>query len=279
MAANDNSSVLELVSRSDTLRLVQLTDTHLKAYPGGKLLGLDTDYSLQAIVELVNNEYPEPDLLLGTGDLADSGAGNAYRRLIGYFDQVTPRHYWLPGNHDLRDVMASVAGSERLPGEIRSGAWQIILLDSQVPGEVGGHLGRSELTRLESCLEAGADSGLFSLICLHHQPVPVGCAWLDHQMVSDASSFFDVVGRFPQVRGVLWGHVHQELDQTCGDLRMLCSPSTCVQFRPEEVDFALDTRPPGYRWLELAADGSIETGVSRAEAMVFPVDRNAGGYL
>lgn len=279
MTASDNSRILELASRSDTLRVLQLTDTHLKAFPGGKLLGLDTDYSLQAIVDLARKEYPDPDLLLGTGDLADSGAGDAYRRLIGYFDQLTPRHYWLPGNHDLREVMTDVAGRERLPGEIRSGVWQIVLLDSQLPGEVGGHLGRAELTRLESALQAGEAADLYTLICLHHQPVPVGCAWLDKQMVSDASSFFDIVGRFARVRGVLWGHVHQELDQLCGDLRMLCSPSTCVQFLPRQQDFALDLQPPGYRWLELAPDGSIDTGVSRAEAQIFPVDPSASGYL
>jgi len=279
MAAGDNNDLLELEPRGDRLRVVQLTDTHLKAFPGGELLGLDTDYSLQAVVDLVKDEYPDPDLLLGTGDLADSGAGDAYRRLIAYFDQITPRHYWLPGNHDLRDVMADVAGAARLPGEIRSGAWQILMLDSQVPGEVGGHLGRTELTRLEDRLAAGEAAGLYSLICLHHQPVPVGCEWLDQQMVSDAHSFFEVVGRFSRVRGVLWGHVHQELDQICENLRMLCSPSTCVQFRPQQVDFALDTRPPGYRWLELGPDGSIETGVSRAESQTFHVDRNANGYL
>lgn len=270
--------LLELTSRSDTVRVVQLTDTHLKAFEGGTLLGLDTDYSLQAVVDLVKAEYPEPDLILGTGDLADSGAGDAYRRLLTYFDQITPRHYWLPGNHDLRHVMEDVGGSDRLPGELRIGAWQILLLDSQLPGEVGGYLGANELRRLEDSLRSARDDGLYTLVCLHHQPVPIGCRWLDEQMVSDAHAFFGVLADFPLVRGVLWGHVHQELDQQCEDLRMLCTPSTCVQFLPQQEDFALDTLAPGYRWLELGPDGTLDTGVSRAEGQHFPVDRNAGGY-
>ncbi|MEM1189032.1 MAG: 3',5'-cyclic-AMP phosphodiesterase [Pseudomonadota bacterium] len=272
-------SVVELASRGDTVRVLQITDTHLKAFEGGQLLGLDTDYSLQAIVDLVKREYPEPDLIVGTGDLADSGAGNAYRRLISYFDQITPRHYWLPGNHDLREVMVDVGGAQRVPGELRVGRWQILMLDSQLPGEVGGHLGASELKRLEDRLEAAASEGLFTLLCLHHQPVPVGCRWLDEQMVSDAHGFFDIIGRFKGVRAVLWGHVHQELDELRDGVRLLCTPSTCVQFQPGQIDFALDMRAPGYRWLELAPDGSIETGVSRAESQVFPVDRDASGYL
>ncbi|WP_439106562.1 3',5'-cyclic-AMP phosphodiesterase [Congregibacter sp.] len=272
-------SVVELSVQSETIRLVQLTDTHLKAFSGGKLLGLDTDYSLQAIVDLVNREYPSPDFVLGTGDLADSGAGDAYRRLIGYFDQVSTEHFWLPGNHDLRDIMLDVGGARRLSGEIRVGAWQIVMLDSQLPGEVGGHLGRPELQRLEECLQASAVAGLHTLICLHHQPVPVGCDWLDEQKVSDADSFFEILGRYSHVKAVLWGHVHQELDQQCDGLRLLCTPSTCVQFLPQQVDFAVDGRAPGYRWMELDPDGSIRTSVSRAESQIFPVDKETSGYL
>jgi len=278
-AAAEESECQELVVAGDTIRIIQMTDTHLKAFEGGKLLGLDTDYSLQAVIQLAKVEYPQPHLLLGTGDLADSGAGDAYRRLVGYFDEVTENHFWLPGNHDLREVMVDVAGKRRMPGEIRVGRWQIVMLDSQLPGEVGGHLGAAELARLENCLEAGAADGLYTLVCLHHQPVPVGCDWLDEQMVSDARAFFEVLGRFPRVRAVLWGHVHQELDRRQDGLRLLCSPSTCVQFMPQQEDFALDTRSPGYRWLELDADGSLRTGVSRAESQVFPVDRKAPGYL
>lgn len=273
------NSVRELSVHRETVRIVQLTDTHLKAHGGGKLLGLDTDYSLQAIVDLVKEEYPAPDFVLGTGDLADSGAGDAYRRLIGYFDQVCGEHFWLPGNHDLRDVMIDVGGDHRVPGEIRVGGWQIVMLDSQLPGEVGGHLGIPELQRLEECLTSGNQAKLHTLICMHHQPVPVGCDWLDEQMVSDADSFFEILARYPRVRGVLWGHVHQELDENLDEVRLLCTPSTCVQFLPQQVDFAVDSQAPGYRWLELDADGSIRTDVSRAESQIFPVDKKASGYL
>lgn len=278
MAVSDGS-YRELALGDDTIRVVQLTDTHLKATRGGQLLGLDTDHSLQAVIDLVNDERPSPDLLLGTGDLADSGAGDAYGRLVDYFNQITPAHFWLPGNHDLCDVMTDVAGPERVPGEIRAGRWQIVMLNSQIPGKVEGRLGAQELARLETCLEAGARDELFSLICLHHQPVPVGCAWLDEQMVADSESFFELLGRFPKVRAVLWGHVHQEFDQMRDGLRLLCTPSTCVQFLPGQSDFAVDVLPPGYRWLELNPDGSLVTGVSRALAGTFAVDASRGGYL
>lgn len=278
MTAED-TRIRELPIDGDTVRIVQITDTHLKGYPGGTLLGLDTDDSLQAIIDLVKTEYPNPDLILGTGDLADSGAAGAYERLLDYFGAISDEHYWLPGNHDLRDVMIDVGGARRLPDVIRVGAWQIIMLDSQIPGEVGGHLGEQELGKLDEYLAAGEAAGLYSLVCLHHQPVPIGCSWLDEQMVQDADAFFAVLDRYKQVRGVLWGHVHQALDTMRNDLRLLCTPSTCVQFLPQQEDFAVDTLSPGYRWMELGSDGVIRTGVSRAESREFFVDRDASGYL
>ncbi|MDH4039793.1 MAG: 3',5'-cyclic-AMP phosphodiesterase, partial [Gammaproteobacteria bacterium] len=253
-------------------RVVQLTDTHLCKAQGGTLLGMDTDHSLQAVIDLVKAERPQIDLLLGTGDLSDQGALEAYRRLQEYFAQLTATSCWLPGNHDDRANMESVADNPlRLCRELRLGRWQVVMLDSQVPGEVGGELGAGELALLEGALAAAAEQDLYSLVCLHHQPVPIGCAWLDEQMVVDAADFFAILDRFPGVRGVLWGHVHQQVDRLRGDIRLMSSPSTCVQFAPGSAGFKADAESPGYRWLDLHEDGSLHTGVSRVLGTSFKV--------
>ena len=273
-------AIHELEHTGGTVRVVQLTDTHLCHSRGGKLLGVDTDRSLQAVIDLVKSERPAVDLLLATGDLSDQGAPDAYVRLQEYFDQLTPDHFWLPGNHDDRAAMTDNAAHPlRLVRELRVGRWQVVMLDSQVPGEVGGELGRDELRMLEQALKAAAEQQLFSLVCLHHQPVAIGCDWLDEQMVADADAFFALLERFPQVRGVLWGHVHQQVDRYRGGIRLLASPSTCVQFAPGSEDFKADASPPGYRWLELQPDGGLDTGVSRVRDMTFDVDLDSGGYL
>jgi Icc protein len=271
---------IQLVDTHDGIvRVVQLTDTHLCHARGGTLLGMDTDHSLQAVIDLVKKERPALDLLLGTGDLADGGARAAYDRLQVYFDQLTADNYWLPGNHDGRGAMEAAASSpHRLCKEIRAARWQILLLDSQVPGEVGGGLGNAELALLEGALQRAQEQALYTLVCLHHQPVAVGCEWLDLQMVSDADAFFAVLDRYPGVRAVLWGHVHQEIDRQRNGVRLLASPSTCVQFAAGSADFKADDCPPGYRWLELHGDGRIETQVSRVWDTHFTVDLDSGGY-
>lgn len=264
---------------TDTVRLVQLTDTHLCQSSGGTLLGMDTDQSLQAVIDLVHAEREQVDLVLATGDLSDHGYREAYQRLMAYLDQLGP-NFWLPGNHDDRTAMNNALGDEqRLAGEIQIANWQILMLDSQVPGEVGGELGAVELEFLAQALERAQDEGLHSLVCLHHQPVAIGSAWLDQQMVADAETFLQIIDRYQGVKAVLWGHVHQQIDRRRGNKSLLASPSTCVQFAPGFDAFKADDRPPGYRWLDLHADGRLETGVSRVRDRQFKVDLDSDGYL
>ena len=278
MSATD--VIQRLDQPGDIVRVVQLTDTHLCRQAGGTLLGMDTDHSLQSVIDLVKRERPEISVLLATGDLSDGGAESAYERLQGYLAQFDCASFWLPGNHDDRPAMEAVtSGTASLSRELQIAGWQILMLDSQVAGEVGGRLGDDELAFLENALQRAAAEGLHSLVCLHHHPVEIGCEWLDEQIVSDSDAFFAVLERFPGARGVLWGHVHQALDRSFLGLRLMGSPSTCVQFAPGSAGFKADDLPPGYRWLDLHPDGVIDTGISRVTDVEFSVDLDSGGYL
>ena len=280
MNSTSFTSIDPLPHRGGVIRLVQLTDAHLCAESGGTLLGMDTDQSLQCVIDLVSAERPAPDVLLLTGDLSDHGSANAYARMRNYSAQLTDNCYWLPGNHDDRQLMeAALAGTTCLSSEVRIGNWQIVLLDSQVPGRVGGKLGAGQLALLEKALEQASLQGLHTLICLHHHPVPIGSVWLDEQIVADAEAFFAIVDRYSGVKGILWGHMHQQIDEYRNNVALMGSPSTCVQFAPGTDNFKADDTSPGYRWLELGEDGSIATGVSRVQGVQFTVDLDSKGYL
>ena len=275
----EEDSVHHFSAASEPIQLVQITDTHLKRESGGELLGLDTDFSLQQVLRIVAEERKSIDAVLATGDISDQGAHDAYLRARDYFAGLADTVFWLPGNHDGQDNMhATTSGSPEMTPEARAGLWQIVLLDSQIPGEVGGRLGGEQIDWLRKRLEAGAETGLFSLVCLHHQPIPMGSAWLDQQQVEDSDEFLAVVDSFPGVQGVLWGHVHQAHDSQRGHIRMMCTPSTCIQFAPHSDDFKVDDKPPGYRWLDLHANGDIDSAVSRVEDVEFIVDLDSAGY-
>ena len=65
---------------------------------------------------------------------------------------------------------------------------------------------------------------------------------------------------------MLWGHIHQEFDDRRKNMRLLATPSTCVQFKPRVQQHERDDKKPGYRWLVLNPDDSFETGVNRLPA-------------
>jgi len=261
--------------------VLQITDTHLGAEPSTTLLAMDTDDSLQSVLALARKVLSTPDLMLATGDLSDQGALNAYSRLRDYTREVCEHQFWLLGNHDHAETLRQAATDNKdlLRNDIRIGAWQIVMLNSQIPGQVGGRLGPRQLALLEQALQAGADAGLHALVCLHHQPEPVGSAWIDTQAVLDAGDMFDIIEQYSGVKGVLWGHVHQDIDYLRKGVRMLATPSTCIQFARHSDDFKVDELPPGFRHLQLMPDGSISTQVYRVTDRTFTVDLGSSGYL
>ncbi|WP_439860740.1 3',5'-cyclic-AMP phosphodiesterase [Pseudomonas sp. MBLB4136] len=257
--------------------LVQLSDSHLFAEAGGKLLGMDTQDSLQRVIELVLQEQPQIDLMLASGDLSQDGSEASYAHFRQLTAAIPAPARWFPGNHDELPAMHSAcAGSDLLEPVVDLGNWRIILLDSSIPGAVPGYLADQQLELLERALSEAPER--HHLICLHHHPVSIGCAWMEPIGVRNPEALFAVLERHSQARALLWGHIHQEFDQQRGDLRLLASPSTCVQFTPRSEDFQVDSCAPGYRWLRLHDDGRLETGVSRVTGIQFEVDYSVKGY-
>ena len=240
------------------VRLIQFTDLHLFGQEDGCLRGVPTLPALSTALAHARLGAWPPDALLVTGDIVqDDPAGYAhFRRLFG---SLAVPVLCLPGNHDdparMRQVLADppfVAG-----GHLELGRWRVILLDSVVPGKAGGALSQTSLAALDAALAQAGERP--ALVCLNHHPVPMHSRWLDQVGLSNADDFFAVIDRHPNVRGIVWGHVHQNFDALRNGVRLLATPATCAQFRPLAEQFELDPRPAAYRTLELHPDGTIMT--------------------
>lgn len=260
---------------------MQLTDPHLFADPAGRLLNVNTDASLRAVLHDIASHYPELDLLLATGDIAQDGSPAAYQRFLQLAAAISAPLRGLPGNHDVR-ASFHAAWQEQAQPVVDVGNWRIVLLDSIIPGSNAGELKPEQLTLLETAVQQASDKHV--LVALHHNPVPVGSQWLDTMMVSNGQQLLQLVENLAQVRAVIWGHVHQEYDcmhhcpQQNRDVRLLATPSTCVQFMPGSSQFSLDAAGPGYRWLKLHADGRLDTGVRYVQGLNLQPDTVSGGY-
>lgn len=259
------------------IRLLQITDSHLFADPGGRLLGQNTRTTFEQVLALAQATLWPADAILLSGDLVhdERAAGYSYLR-AHVADLATPCHA-IPGNHDSHaELEAAFPGSTLALRQVAIRGWDLILLDSTVPGEDGGHLTPANLSALDAALVAS--SARPALICLHHQAGPIGSAWIDTMALDNAVEFFAVVEHHPRVRCIVFGHIHQDFDANHGGLRLLGAPSTSIQFRPASVDFAIDDLPPGLRWFHLHPDGGIETGIARLAGYPDPIDLNRRGY-
>lgn len=268
------------MTKSDSsrpLRVLQLTDPHLMADPDGALLGVRTRDSLDAVIAQVLRDHDQPDLILATGDLAQDGSEEAYRTFGERLEAFACHSAWLAGNHDNAMVLKRIAAEYQADRRhIVQGGWQFILLDTSVPDHVHGELADSELRFLQQTLEQNPE--VPALVALHHHPVDVGAGWMSDIGLRNREAFWDILGRYPQVKVVLWGHVHQDLDQTRHGIRLLATPSTCIQFTAGSREFSVEEKAPGYRWFELHSSGALETEVRRAGSFEFELDCNSSGY-
>jgi Icc protein len=266
------------MSRHVTQRLLQISDPHLFADPEGDLLGQRTRLTLEGVLNLAGAKFGAADRVLLTGDLTQDASPAAYRYLADRCGRLGLPCHALPGNHDDPQEMARSlgAGPIDIPRQIDCGPWLLVMLDSTLAGKEGGHLTADSLHWLASALAARPQTP--TLLALHHQPVPVGSPWLDEIGLNNAEDLFAILDHQPQVRGLVFGHIHQDFSAERKGVALLGAPSTCIQFLPGSQDFALDAATPGFRWLELHPDGGIDTGIERIADYPDPLDLSGAGY-
>lgn len=263
-------------SNPPALRLVHLTDPHLFGDPARGRYGVPSLPALRAVLADAAPAIAAAHAILATGDLVQhdpEGYGHFRAELARFGRPVL----CLPGNHDEPALMrAWLPGPPFQVGGLWDlGPWRVALLDSSVPGETGGALGGAMLAWLEQAMvHAG---GRHVLVCLHHPPVTMNSRWLDAIGLANGPALTALVRRFPAVRAIVFGHVHQALDTVVDGLRLIATPSTGPQFRPLADDFEVDDRPPAWRELLLHADGRIDTQLHWLEGWQAPAPGAAGG--
>lgn len=257
--------------------ILQITDTHLYADPAGCLLGVNTLDTLRQNIELIMQEGWHFDMVLTTGDLVHDASPEGYRRLAEELARLDRPIYALPGNHDVPETMTPALAQHGITfcESLTTEHWQLILLDTHIPDDEGGRLSPDEMARLRDFL---ANSDRHVLVCMHHQPLPVGSRWLDTMVIKNGPDFLSAVQNCDNVRALLFGHIHQSYDCWEKKLRLLATPSTCIQFKPGSGPFAVDPVPPGFRLLALLPDGSIETTVVRVADTPSGLDMRSIGY-
>lgn len=267
-------------TQQDVFRIVQITDPHLFKDTNGELLGINTQASFSQVLSEIQQQQYDYDLVLATGDLVQDNSDEGYLRFRQEVKALNNKMvFWIPGNHDFQPKMFEILKEDSVSAKkhiLLGDKWQILLLDSQVQGVPHGQLEEEELAWLKLKLQEYLQR--YSLVVLHHHLLSTGSAWLDQHNLRNANELAEVLASFKNVKALLYGHIHQQVDSEWLGYQVMATPSTCIQFKADSNTFALDVVQPGWREIDLYADGHIETRVKRIQQASFLPNLQVEGY-
>lgn len=200
-----------------TVTVLQLSDTHLTADPGGPVSGADPDQRLATVLNAWLSLGQRADLVVISGDDADDGSAAAYARLAQALTPLAAPILALSGNHDVPAGVVAAFGPATM-AEI--GAWRIVGLDSSRPGQVHGTV---DVPAALAAVDAFDDRP--TVVGIHHPPLSRSThPWF---RLDGSAGLLAGLGARSHVRAVISGHVHDLFDfEGAGGLALLGCPST-----------------------------------------------------
>lgn len=214
--------------------LVQLTDTHI-VDPGKLLYGkVDTATHLAEAVKQINRMFPQPDLVMITGDLVEQPGAAAYENFANLLQPLQAPVFVIPGNHDDPGMMCEhFCGSPMFPGTdqtyqyaIEDFAFRVLALNSHYPGS---ELPGFDEHRLAWLAKALGESDRPTLIAIHHPPMQTGIEFIDMVGAQWYRGFSELLAQHPQVQLIISGHGHSDTFGRNGNVPVYMSGSTAHQ--------------------------------------------------
>lgn len=216
-----------------THTLIHVSDPHLLA--GGARLGdrFDVDATLARTLAAIERVEARPDAIVVTGDLADLGEPDAYRRLRAAVEPVAERLnapvVWVAGNHDERPELRAHLLDAEPTEEPVTGVWdlgglRLVAADTSVPGWHHGDIDPEQLAWLADVLREPAPHG--TLLAMHHPPVPSHLPFFDILELRHQEELAAVLAG-TDVRGILAGHLHYSLSGTFAGIPVSVASATC----------------------------------------------------
>lgn len=230
------------------VHIAQISDLHIKAPGRLAYRRVDTARALARCIAELNRFAPKLDLVVISGDLADTPSAAEYEHLTSLLAELTIPFVAIPGNHDSRELMRAAFPDHRyaapagpLNRHVELGDLDLLLLDSSVPGHPHGELDPQSLDWLEARLSAQPEKP--ALLFLHHPPFETGIWHMDRQNLRNAGDLAAVLMRHPRVQLIGCGHVHRAVLT-----RFAGIPCTICPAPNHVVDLDLATlRPPSFR--------------------------------
>ena len=213
--------------------LIHVSDPHFLA--GGARLGgrYDVEANFARTLAAIRAVHPHPAAIVVTGDLADLGEADAYRRLRAAVEPVAAELgapvIWVAGNHDerpalRRDLLDLAPTEEPVTGVWDLDGLRVVALDTSVPGWHHGDLDPGQLAWLGEVLARPAPHG--TLLAMHHPPLPSHLPLFDILELRHQDDLAEII-RGSDVRGILAGHLHYSSHGMFAGVPVSVASATC----------------------------------------------------
>jgi 3',5'-cyclic AMP phosphodiesterase CpdA len=209
--------------------IAQISDLHIKRQGALAYNRVDTAAALSRCIAELNRFSPRPDLVVISGDLADTPTAEEYTHLKSLLEPLQIPFAAIPGNHDDRALMRAALPQDGAPAQgainlARTvGELDVLLIDSSMPGTNYGTLDAATLQWLDVTL--AASTARPALLFLHHPPFVTGITHMDVQNLRNADALAGILHRHPRVRLVAAGHVHRAVLTTFAGIATTICPA------------------------------------------------------
>lgn len=254
------------------MRILQISDFHLRGDGKLSFQVVDTASFLKSTKAHLEHVFAldgqKPDMIVVTGDIADSGDEKAYLMVYEALSSFNVPVYAVPGNHDRRDCMVRILKGWTIPNPqtapflcyaVQTEEARLLFLDTLNPGSHAGHMREAELAWLDNELQS--NKNVPTLIFMHHPPFITGLPAMDEPF-ENREQMRTVLMKAPWAR-LCCGHMHRPIFTVWAGVPCVTAPAASMQieldFTPEGGDtFRMET--PGYL-LHDFEDGVFNTHV------------------
>ncbi len=206
---------------------------------------VDTVQHLRRALERLEESQMPIDAIIHTGDIADLGELDAYRRVRELVEPVAERLdcpvVWVAGNHDSRGplregLLGAEPTTEPLDSVLEIRGLRIVALDTSVPGAGHGDLDPEQLDWLRDVLAEPAEHG--TVLALHHPPLPTSVRVLEPFQLRAGDALAEVLAG-TDVRSILSGHFHYSLQGSLAGIPVTVAPATSYTVRVDAPHLGL----------------------------------------
>ena len=230
---------MEWSYKAKAIRIIHMSDIHL-VKDGAKIWDTDTKSHFNKALKKISH-IKDIDAIFVSGDLSDDGSLWTYQYIDESFKSLGIPTYCCPGNHDNLEVMMKTYSPKfyKVQECVSLKGWKFHLLNTVVDGMSRGILPESVIENIEYDLKGSNSPRVF---VLHHPPIEPG-GWFNRKLLENRNDLNAVLFKYPNVRLVLFGHIHYHLNRKIDNIIFSSSSS---------IGFAFDMNLPKFQ----IADGN-----------------------